>query len=43
CDEKKLGKSCWSGCKCRVLKKLKTPLYMCFEDGKTLPIGFEDS
>ncbi|KAL3196964.1 hypothetical protein MRX96_045054 [Rhipicephalus microplus] len=42
CTENSLGSSCFPGCSCRVLRKLKKPLFMCFQEGKTLPMGFSD-
>ncbi|XP_075752232.1 uncharacterized protein LOC119173336 isoform X3 [Rhipicephalus microplus] len=40
CNENSVRNSCPQGCACRVLNELKPPLYMCFQEGKTPPMGF---
>ncbi|KAL3225822.1 hypothetical protein MRX96_049073, partial [Rhipicephalus microplus] len=40
CDDSKVEKECWPNCECRVLDEIDPPIYMCFERGKSLPMGF---
>ncbi|XP_075752230.1 uncharacterized protein LOC119173336 isoform X2 [Rhipicephalus microplus] len=42
CNENSVRNSCPQGCACRVLNELKPPLYMCFQEGKTQPMGFSE-
>ncbi|XP_037518742.1 uncharacterized protein LOC119395808 isoform X2 [Rhipicephalus sanguineus] len=42
CGENNLGSWCSPNCHCHVLKKVNPHIYMCFEDGKPLPMGFEE-
>nr|XP_037280130.1 uncharacterized protein LOC119173397 [Rhipicephalus microplus] len=40
CEEHKVGVWCSPGCVCRVMDAIGEPLFLCFEDGKPLPLGF---
>uniref|UniRef100_A0A224YSW5 Evasin n=1 Tax=Rhipicephalus zambeziensis TaxID=60191 RepID=A0A224YSW5_9ACAR len=42
CDKDKLGKLCSPNCYCRVLDAIQPPLYLCFELGNPLPMGFKE-
>ncbi|XP_049272734.1 uncharacterized protein LOC119397282 isoform X4 [Rhipicephalus sanguineus] len=41
CGENNPGGWCSPNCRCRVLNRVDPPIYMCFEEGKNLPMGFE--
>ncbi|XP_075550405.1 uncharacterized protein LOC142584113 isoform X2 [Dermacentor variabilis] len=43
CGENNLGSRCSPNCLCRVLKVVHPPIYLCFEEGKPLPLGFKES
>ncbi|KAL1473260.1 hypothetical protein MTO96_022399 [Rhipicephalus appendiculatus] len=40
CNKEKVGKRCWPNCICGVLNLVNPHIYMCFEEGKPLPMGF---
>ncbi|XP_054922821.2 uncharacterized protein [Dermacentor andersoni] len=42
CDENDLGSWCSPNCRCRVLGVVHPPIYLCFEEGKPLPLGFKE-
>uniref|UniRef100_A0A131YEP7 Secreted protein n=1 Tax=Rhipicephalus appendiculatus TaxID=34631 RepID=A0A131YEP7_RHIAP len=42
CTENNVGSWCSPNCRCHVLADVKPPIYMCFENGKALPMGFKD-
>ncbi|XP_065283157.1 uncharacterized protein [Dermacentor albipictus] len=41
CGENSVGTWCSPNCECRVLNVIKPPMYVCFEKGKPLPLGFK--
>uniref|UniRef100_A0A224Z1B8 Evasin n=1 Tax=Rhipicephalus zambeziensis TaxID=60191 RepID=A0A224Z1B8_9ACAR len=41
CEEHKVGVWCSPNCLCRVLDAIDPPIFMCFEEGKPLPMGFK--
>ncbi|KAL1474137.1 hypothetical protein MTO96_038209 [Rhipicephalus appendiculatus] len=41
CDAQHVGHQCSPNCACGVLDVVTPPIYLCFETGRVLPMGFK--